>query len=307
MQTETSQTQLRNIGKPLLIITGIWILYTILFLSLKSHGSQIEITKLTPFIGHTIVDLLALFYSIYLWKNASANSRLMFILLVLAFSCSIIDNTIYNLTYNFFQIPKSHAPFIFVTLDNIAFIGYLMFMLFAIIYVLPKNKIKNKLLVIVTSIIVLAFFAISFFTQLQTSDPFAYKFYGGLETFLDLTGFTAAILCLAVSKNKGLFFIILGHAVGRAIGLILDFNLFAQSYNIGSMIETLWIAERILMIYGLIYFKSNLSYQESPQNWVSAPNSIRAQSTFLAFLLSTGSLCLFYGVNHLFSAGKIFF
>lgn len=216
-----------------------------------------------PFAAHIIVDLIAIIYSFYLWKNAPTKSRAMFAFLALAFSCSIFDNTIYNLTYNFFQISKSQAPFLFVTLDNIAFIGYLMFMLFAVIYVLPKNKIKNKLWVISASVIILVFFAVSLFTHPQTNSYFSYNLYFNLETFLDFMGFSAAILCLAVSKDKGLFFIILGHALGRAIGLIMDFNLFSQGYNMGSIMETLWIAERMFMIYGLMCFKSSLSYNRS--------------------------------------------
>lgn len=308
MQTETSQTQLRNIKNPLLVITGIWLLYTVLFLFLKSHGSQMEIAPhFIPFLLLIMFHLVAIIYSVWLWKNASISARYAFLFLILAFCCVIVDSSIYNLTYNFLQIAKSQAPFFLVTLDNLTFIGYLAFMLSFFIYVLPKDKIKNKLWIVSAAIIVLAFFMISFFTQSQTSGPLTYRFYSVIETFLDLTGFVAAILCLSLSKNKGLFFIALGHAIGMVVDMIFDFNLFAQSYNIGSIVETLWIAVWLCQVYGLICFKNSLSYKESPQSWVSAPNSIRAQSTFLAFLLSTGSLCLFYGVNHFFSAGRIFF
>lgn len=237
---------------------------------LKSQVAQIEfVPNLIPFLALIMFHLIAIIYSFWLWKNAVVQSRRAFLFLALAFCCVIVDSSIYNLTYNFLQISRSQVPFSLVSLDNLTFIGYLACMLFFLIYVLPKNKIKNKLWLVFAAVIVLVFFIISFVTHSRTNGPLAYRLYDIIETFLDLTGLAAAILCLALSKNRGLFFISFGYALGMVVDLTFDFNLFSQSYNIGSVMETLWIATWLFQIYGLMCFKSNLSYKESPQNWVS--------------------------------------
>ena len=124
---------------------------------------------------------------------------------------------------------------------------------------------------------------------------------------LEVIGFSIAAICLAISRNRGVFFISLGFLIACGSDLIIDYGIFSQKYGIGSMIETLWVLFYLFLIYGAVNLKQTGAYLNEPQSWVSATDSIKTQTTFWCFILCIFFLAIFLGVTYLFSPDKFFF
>ena len=104
-----------------------------------------------------------------------------------------------------------------------------------------------------------------------------YNFYNLVQALLQIAGFVAAILCLAITKNRGIFYLAVAYLVELTGDVILNFGIFAQSYGMGSFVETFWILGLLLRVYGLANFKREKSFKFSPREWVYKLDDLRSQ------------------------------
>jgi signal transduction histidine kinase/FixJ family two-component response regulator len=207
------------------------------------------------------------------------------------------------------HLQHANTPFIFVFIDNLAFSGYLLFILLAGIQVFRefKKQIKNiEIYIPIFLIFAMIFLALSFLTQ-KTSDPFFDRLFSILESFLCYGGFAITIFCLAISKNKGLLYTSLGFGIGISSDFVINYGLFSQKYGISSMLETSWIITLLFIIYGLSRFRDNKAYQENIGSWISEYNSLKAKCALFVFFFSILLLIIFTGTSYILYPDKNLF
>ncbi len=256
-----------------------------------------------------ILDMVAIGYTVWLWRHAVGKTKLIFALFALSFVCLFMNDVINNVAYNIMLLSHSQVSVDVRFLDNLAYLGCLFFQLLAWAILLPRvraftGKEKKLLLYIPLGIIIIAgLLVILLVSSLYswTTDSMWMIIFDKLGIIFVVGGFVLALLCLATTKNKGLLIIALMYVIGMSSDLLMSFTLFTQQFVLGSFLESLWILLLLLTIYGFYQFKISATYTTDPKSWVYELNSIRVQTVFWTFAICILVLAIFFLLIYLLS------
>lgn len=247
-------THAKKITPVILVVVGIWILYTIIYGFLRENPLTINIYGYMPFFFLSALDIVAIVFAIHLSRKATDQyTKKISLLFIIAFCASFFDDILYNLTNNILHLPKESIPSWLPFADNFAFIIDLgcLTLIWIKFFTNFIQHSKNPGKLISSAWILTAVFLIwTILTKWQgisASD----KIFNVIEGFLYLTGTMFALFCLIKTKNSVLFYTSLAFCIGRISDFIFSYNLVAQQYDIGSMLETVWVIVLLLYVYGL--------------------------------------------------------
>ncbi len=249
----------------------IWLLYTVVYGVLRNNPATANIYGFMPFVCLSILDIAAIIFAITLYrKSLNQNNKKIFLLFLLAFCFSFWDDILYNLSSNIFHLPKETSPSWMSIADNLVFIADLSCLtliwikIFSVFTKQTKNSKKISSFAWILSAIIIVWTILTQWQGTSTAD----KIFTVVEDILYLMGFVFALFCLATAKNRGLFYTALGFCVARISDFIFSFQLIAQQYAVGSMLETAWIIVLLFYVYGLSQFIAENKYSIPIINWV---------------------------------------
>jgi len=292
-------------------LVGCWVIYTILYVVLKNLG--LSLSGVLSSVIIVILDLAGFYYAFWLWKSAKGRARKIFGFFAISCIAALIADFIYFVLYNILHLSHEGISTWLLSTYNIPTILFLIFRFLAFGSILPQikfyqKKIANFLIytpiVIAITVISAMFFLLSKFNYQVFSVA---KFYDWSEMILQLACFVIALLCLVVAKNRGVFYLAMAYLIDVLAELIMNTNLFSQSYGTQSLIETLWFLDSVLLIYGLIYLKQSGTYKESPLSWTYANDSLKSQTTYWCMVVGLLTVGLGIGVSYLFAPPSLFF
>lgn len=281
---------------------GIWIIYAVIYTIFKSQN--LVYAGVLSFSASVIFLPLVLGYSVWLLKSSHDKAKKFFSLLFLSFLLIFVCDFIYKLTFNILQIPLANVSAFPLFSINLTYAGFMLLQIFAFFTIFPKEHFHGKKAqsyITQITILMFAMLSIMFFFAFKTNthDFNANTLYNLVELILQLTCFIMTILCVATSRNKGIFLISLGCLVGNATNLIINTDMVLHSYNIGSFFESFWILRYLLIIPGLIYIKNNDIYNQNTSEWLYANNSLRSQMVFWSLMFCMISTILTFAILYL--------
>lgn len=277
------QAETKKYSPAVLGLIGFWIVYAGFFVVFKSYTTTIEVRILTTGLM-SFLNLIEIVLAVWLWRNSNGLTKKIFAFFALAsLFVGSIDAIYFIFIYN--SLHFLNQTFNTTTVVNV-------FRLFGVIFeflawailvsqfkYLKRYKLSSYLLLIIPFIV----FGLIAFLVLQTKIALLKTSLGWvfdiLPTTLYLINFILAMLCLASSKSKSLFYFALGYLIIIASDIIMVFHIFHQDYRAGSILETGWVLGVLLMIYGLISFIRTKEYTTPPKSWLTEPNSIKSQTS----------------------------
>jgi signal transduction histidine kinase len=287
---------------PILYFFGAWIIYLFFFITLKAHGSNFSGILLG---GSTLIlDAIVVAVSFNLWRISQKPSKAIFGFLAVAFAAIFLADLFYQPLYNFFHLQHAKISIFLISAYNIPYIVFLIFTFLALGNIFPKVKISGKnfsnLFVYIPAAIVIAVLSTIFFLsfQIKLHGFYLNNFYDFIEIVLQLLCFITAIFCLAVTKNKGVFYLSLGFAINIVADLIMNVDMFSQYFNVGSVVEANCFLSLMLWIYGLVYLKRTYTYKLRPVDWIHLNDSIRSQTVFWNLIFCFVSVALSFIVSY---------
>lgn len=300
----------KNNNLSIFYFLGGWLIYVFLYTALKL--SESTWTGILAFSSSFISILIALWFAFWLWRHSEGKSRLFFGFLTISTIGTMLDVLLYKITYNVLHIPHGSAPLALSIADNVAYLTGVIFQLLALGSIFPRVKLYQKKLaniftyapiVVVVSALSIMFFLsnqLNFQMNLDGIEDF-------VELFLQLAGFVVVILCLAIAKNKGVFYLSLAYIMKLVTDLIISTGMFSQAYGIGGVVETGWFLSSLLGIYGLYYFKRSETFKENSLEWVHVQDSIKSQTIFWNLAVCFLSLAASVAIGYLLLPKSIFF
>jgi hypothetical protein len=272
----------KKMKSPIFYFIGIWLLYLFGYLLLKATEPSISGVLFGAVI---ILDAIAAWYAFWLWKNAIDKAKRIFGFFAIAFLAIFIADLVYQPLYNFFHASLIKTSVLLLSAYSIPYIIFLLFQFLALGEIFPrihlyKNRLSNIVLYVPVLIIITVLSVMFFLTFQSARHAFAPdRLYRVIEVVLQLGSFVMAVLCLVIAKNKGVVCLSLGFAINMLADLIMNMNIFAQSYAMGSVVETNCIFVLLLWIYGLVYFKNSGTYKQQPIEWTHVNDSVKIQTS----------------------------
>lgn len=315
MQTTTSNSNKSNYLSIALILV-IWIAYAILSSIFKEHASTKMFAGILSAIGDTGLNLAVVAICIWLYRGAAKSSKLLFLFFSLSFAFVTIPNAVYHLIFNVFQlkIPYFDSTNNLILLHHIPYMFCLLFEFAAwmsiIVYMFSARlKLKNYSPIIAVICLILLMFVWLYGWKFNFAESALFsKIYKIYITSFYVINFVIAALCLASCRNRAIYYLALGYLIIVGADLILDFGFMAQSFGIGSLLDTnVWFLGILFMFYGFLEFKKTGDYKLSPKQWISEPNSIKTQIAFWCFALSASCLGVFLTVYSMLEPKGVFF
>lgn len=298
---------------PILIaLISAYTIYAITCVVLKSNPATATYAGLLLTCGDTTLDLIIIFFSFWLWKNAPAKTKGPFGFFTLAFVFVTIPNALYQLLFNTFQfnVPYFSADKMQLVIHHTLFAICILFefavWLTIFINLFSTNPKSRVYKIIIFSLIAIIIATVFFWKIDQTSLFSIIKYFEAYVMSFHLIIFILAMFCLAVCKSKGLFYLSLGYLIIVGADSIMEFGFMSQHLGTGSIFDTSWFLGLLLVLYGLVNFKKSGDYKKPLSDWALKPNSIKAQSAFWGFILCSASLCIFLITNGSFSQTNIF-
>lgn len=273
---------------------GCWVLYAVLYTFLKQNYQFYN----GIFSGSLIVllDVISLCYSVQLWINTkNKKSKLIFLLFAISCASAAIADAIYHILYNILGLSRYALSDFLISSYNAPTVFFLLFRLF-IFLTISKTllNIKTEKTYIIPALIVIFILSIGFALSSETIPPYALvTIYDQIDLILQSLGFSAAVLCLCIARNPGVFFVALAYVVDCIVSLTMNAKLLSQSYNISGFAETLWFLDSLIMVYGLVCFKK---YRETFEEWTYDYRSVKTQLTLwcVVFCLFATSICTIF-------------
>lgn len=285
-----------------------WAVYAGIYLAIKPYA-VIAGSFAFLFVNGLNVVLLILFFNF--WKQAEKDglAKRIFLFFVLAHTFVLVDSCTYHIMYNILHIPHAQAPVFWWSLDNIAYIGFLLFKLLAWISILLAIKFSAKksgltwlpLILVFGTILLITIHAIKW----NTGASVAMSIYDFADKLLEVGCMIAVVFGLVAAKNKGFLYFAIGSLINVATAITLDFGEFAQGYGLSSAIETFWVLGNLLMIYGLLNL-SHAKLTNNVQTWVAPTNSIRTQTAYWCFITCIAALVVFFAVIYFLNPNLFF-
>jgi hypothetical protein len=286
-----------------------WLVYMVLYSMARSQQAILAGTIQFFAINGLSAIIAICFFRFWLNMRPQETSKRIFLFFALSYLFILIDGFTYHIMYNMLHIPHQQAPLFWVSLDNIAYIGYLSFQILAWTSILFAVKFKTKKSIAVYLPIILMLSLVTFIgvytVKLDTIAVSLKGIFDFSDKLLEIGCLIAIAFCLAAAKNKGFFYLAAGFLINTVFGIVMNFGLFSQAYAIGSIIETGWVLSRLLMIYGLIELFRSHDFN-NVRSWVAAPDSIRAQTAYWSFIVLMAFLVITF-VTLKIAAPTVFF
>ena len=296
-----AQNRVESLFASMPFILALWGVLVTVYMLLKFLPAH-DYSGWVGFSSSIAFGIPTIYYLIRLWTSSKSTTKLVLGYLSIAFFCAFYETIIYMLTYNVLRVPHSNVSNFLSSLYNIPYTGYLALHLLAWTTILHASNTEKDshrpLLYIPVIIISLACLSLLFFTfdissvQFWTRKSFLGNFYNLIQTLLQIAGFMTALLCLAIAKSKGIFYLAMAYLAELTGDIIMNFGVFAQGYRMGSFIETLCILGSLLFIYGLIRFKKEANYSPSPKEWICKVDELWSQNALWVLASFTFFACL---------------
>ena len=288
MTQANSQSRLERLLSSMTFILILWGTFVALYTFLKFVPAH-DYSGWVGFSYYTIVFTTSAYYATWLWKNSDSTTKRILGYLALSFYCILSTALVYQFVFNVLRIPHSAMSNFLLSLYNVPYTGFLAFQLLTwggILYINNTGESSRRPFLYIPVIIIsfaclsLLFFIFDAFSiQHWMEERFLHRFYDLVQAILQIASFLAAVLCLAIIKNRGLFYVAISCLLITAVDTVLNFGILAQSYGTGSILEVFWILACLLSVYGLINFKKDESFRLSPKEWVCRLDDLRSQNT----------------------------
>ena len=311
MQHDIAQ---RHSYSVIISLISAYLIYAAICLILKSNPATANYAGILLTTGDTILNVIIVVMTFWLWKNASSKeAKLPFGFFALSFSFATIPNALYQILFNILHLNASYFSVENIQLKIHHFL-YAICLLFEFaawasiathIFSAPKKSKAYKTSAV--SILVVIFLSVFLWKYNQTDLSLVNKYFESYITSFYIINFVLAMLCLAVCKNKSLFYLSLGYMMIVGADLIMEFGFMSQYLGTGSMFDTIWFLGLLFVFYGFWNFKKNDEYKLSPALWVSKPNSIKTQSAIWSFVLCSACLSIFLAASNFFTDTSLFF
>jgi hypothetical protein len=272
----TNNTQNNNY-LAILYAVGAWFVYWAIYELLRSVTNHDTWAGWFGFVVSDIIfSLIPCAFAFGLWRKSSGKTKSFFGLLSLAFISNFVVACIYTIFFSILHLPHKNVHGLILASYNIPYIVVLLSLFLAFGNVFPKAKIYAKKhsnfflyapTVIIITIISTLFFT-SYSAHTNSDSSFLSKFYDIADIALQIAGVITALLCLIVSKNKGLFMLSLAYTVFIVSELIMNVAIFGESYWAGDFLETFYFLSCILSMYGLSYLKKSNAFQQDLVEWI---------------------------------------
>lgn len=281
---------------------SVWVVYLMFYALFKFYGDAHGVFGGTFLLVDIIFDGIMLFYACWLWKKSSGIIKLTFGFFAVSFLCILGVHVVYDTLYSVLQIPRLQVPVFWLSTYNIIYLAYLLFQIAAWGCIFSTLKISEKkavfLYIPVAILMLVTLFIYIFSIQWHSSMSQIIGFYDDFDEILELVGFIAAMLCLVIAKNRGVYYLALGYSLRLLGNLVMSFGLFSQMYGASSAIETICTLGTILMAYAMVLIKRNELYVATP--WIELPSSNRAKIAYWGFLSSVFAFVIFTITAYLF-------
>ena len=266
------------------------------------------------FLSSVIFGVISIYYSVWLWKNSSSITKLVFGSFALSFICVLCDAVIYKLVYNVLHIPHSDMSNLLLSSYNIPYTGFLVFQCLGWSIILFTNKTEkgSRRLFLYVPVVIVALACLTLFflifdtgnLQQWQGETSLHNFYGLVQALLQIAGFAAVLLCLAITKNKGIFYLAVAYLIELVGDVILNFGIFSQGFGMGSFAETFWILGLLLRVYGLANLKKEISFNALAKDWIYKLDDLRSQNVLWAIANSViGMYAVFVLIRFAFPVG----
>ena len=312
MKTAKAQTQnlLDRLLSSMPFILALWGTFLALHVILKLVPTH-NYSDWFDFLIAIGVETIVVYYLVWLWINSESTTRRIFAFFTFSI-CSIIFAALaYEIFFNLPHISlSSTSNILLLSLYNIPYLGFLLFQLIAwatVLYVNNADKGSRRPFLyvpvaIISSACLSLFFFIFDFSSIHhwTEEKFFHDFYGLFQSLLQIVSFLAAILCLAITKKKGIFYLALSYLIITAVNMVMNFGIFTQSYGTGSFVEIFWRLGLLLRIYALATVKKEGSFALSPKEWMCRLNDLRTQNTLWVvscFMLGAYTVSILYYIT----------
>jgi hypothetical protein len=257
----------------------IWLAYTFSYFFLEANIVRAEYAGILYAISETVLNVAVLYFIISLLKTATKNAKLVLIFFTVSFSLVTLSDIIHIFLFNVLHIstPYFNETGIGLTVHHLLYSACLLCecaaWLSLVYYIFSSqvtgHKTRTYATLTLTLGVVLAFLVWIFGWNAHYAElSLGGRIFKLFVTSFYLVNFTLAILCLATSKKRSLFYLSLGYLIIMSADLIMKLAGSSQLYGIGTM-DTFFILGLIFMLYGFWNFKKSGDHKLSPLNWVS--------------------------------------
>lgn len=243
------------------------------------------------------VDFVIVFLIGLLFIKAKGQQKKIFAILCIAFIFSMICNVNYNITVNILGI--TNFTNIIDSIFDVPFLIFLFLLLFVLIVVFLKAQLsKDKMTVFMAylpmTIIALIILAAFFFSINWGVYSFSLiSVYIIIETVLQAISFVFALLCLSITVNKPIRYILVGYLVIIASDFLIHSYVLSNTLKPRSFLDAVWSLGSVLILFGFYGLLKSCSNYQIKQLFGNI-NSIQARISLWNFLLSIVAVIVFW-------------
>ena len=278
---------------PFVLLIGAWIVYSLIYISLKQSKDTAIYAGVLIFIGIVGLEIVNALLTFLLWKRATGQEKILLGLFCVSFLLLTVNSIIFIASVYIFGIIDFSSLY-----SKIPFAGFLVFQFLAwiIIFLQSKPTQHNRFFLISyfpVILVILFIFVIFFLPNLMWKfhDTLLYL----LEAILHIINFTFALLCLAITAKKQIRFITAGFLVNVTCNFFVVLSCSAQNSLPRPEAEAVWVLGLILIALGFSGMFRNFSGLKMDR-WLNKLNSIQAQCVLWSFVLYMLLLTAFCGI-----------
>ncbi len=220
-------------------------------------------TNLRNFAGYVVLvgqvgmDIIISVLSFKLYQTTNKHShKSIYLMFVLSAIAAIVADSVYHVAMNILGVDYFNKA---NSLFEIPFIFFLLFQVAAWLRVFfidyeAKNTKKSHYLPYLT-VSTFIFFTFVYVIPWKIHYFSRLGIYQLLDTFLEVTGFALATVCLARSKNNPVRFLSFGYLFIVSSDLLIRYEVISGVIPFLSTFESTWILGQLLMIMGFFYLQ----------------------------------------------------
>lgn len=283
-----------------------WLVYTFAYIQLKANAKTALFAGYLPVISDIGLLCIAVAIAAWMYRHVTYEIKKIFCFYLLAYIFILITDIIYSIIFDVLHISNENISPILLSSYNIPFIFGLIFLFLLFTYLIPRLRIfkLNVPTPVVALIITVVFYALF---EIKWEESFSLiKFYDAFSGVFELANFFMAIICVVLSRHKGLFYFSLGYIVLIATDFILASGVLAHRFIMSNSFESLWILGLLFVVYSLIIFRRDIANLVSAKNWVNEANSLNTYFSFWVFIICILTLGIFLLAILIFSP-ELFF
>lgn len=275
---------------PWLFIVAVWV-----GVSRVTSSSSWILLETMKFADSAFILMLAICFFLF-WRRVEtcAFAKTIYVLLAAALFLLFSANIVYTGVHNIFHLSSGKIVAFWSLVDDTFFTGYLFFSAVSFSLVLFRTKIKKSINFYIPVVLIAALLLAVFFYGVRWDNvpSVTLTFYGFAEKILEIAFIVVLFFCITTSKNKGFSYLAVGFFVSTITETILSIGINSQNYGTGSIVESGWVMGKLLMLSGVVILAKSKSFKSVDQ-WLSPPDSIRAQTSYWLFIISMVLVAVF--------------